>query len=228
MDLRQFGELVLAGELHDLLAEFGLLAAEPDLVEQEADVTAAQLEQQADAAYDQNMDQRFAAVVEEHVGGPIDEDGGGAPLDDLDDEGRGESLLDVGALDPGACFEPRLGVLDVDVDKERISLGMKQLERGAPAAGGSGASNAAASSTRSAAAAEAMGVTSARLEELGIVLDTAINQAASGKEETCISSGNSPAAVYLTPVNEMAEMVRQYQTYIRGGSHPSLLQMEDE
>ena len=27
-------------------------------------------------------------------------------------------------------------VLDVDVDKERISLGMKQLEKGAPAAGG--------------------------------------------------------------------------------------------
>jgi small subunit ribosomal protein S1 len=31
-------------------------------------------------------------------------------------------------------------VLDIDVDKERISLGMKQLERGAPAAGGSNAS----------------------------------------------------------------------------------------
>ena len=29
-------------------------------------------------------------------------------------------------------------VLDIDVDKERISLGIKQLERGAPAAGGSG------------------------------------------------------------------------------------------
>jgi small subunit ribosomal protein S1 len=27
-------------------------------------------------------------------------------------------------------------VLDVDIDKERISLGMKQLEKGAPAAGG--------------------------------------------------------------------------------------------
>src|SRR6187399_2570499 len=31
-------------------------------------------------------------------------------------------------------------VLDVDVDKERISLGMKQLEKGAPAAGSAGAS----------------------------------------------------------------------------------------
>ena len=31
-------------------------------------------------------------------------------------------------------------VLDVDTDKERISLGMKQLEKGAPAAGGAGAS----------------------------------------------------------------------------------------
>ncbi|WP_232494239.1 30S ribosomal protein S1 [Novosphingobium kaempferiae] len=31
-------------------------------------------------------------------------------------------------------------VLDVDVEKERISLGMKQLERGAPAAGGTGSS----------------------------------------------------------------------------------------
>ncbi len=31
-------------------------------------------------------------------------------------------------------------VLDVDTDKERISLGMKQLEKGAPAAGGTGAS----------------------------------------------------------------------------------------
>jgi small subunit ribosomal protein S1 len=31
-------------------------------------------------------------------------------------------------------------VLDVDVEKERISLGMKQLERGAPAAGGVSAS----------------------------------------------------------------------------------------
>jgi len=33
-------------------------------------------------------------------------------------------------------------VLDVDVDKERISLGMKQLEKGAPAAGGTSASSA--------------------------------------------------------------------------------------
>jgi small subunit ribosomal protein S1 len=33
-------------------------------------------------------------------------------------------------------------VLDVDVEKERISLGMKQLERGAPAAGGAEASSA--------------------------------------------------------------------------------------
>jgi small subunit ribosomal protein S1 len=32
-------------------------------------------------------------------------------------------------------------VLDVDTDKERISLGMKQLEKGAPAAGGAGASS---------------------------------------------------------------------------------------
>jgi small subunit ribosomal protein S1 len=32
-------------------------------------------------------------------------------------------------------------VLDVDVEKERISLGMKQLEKGAPAAGGAGASS---------------------------------------------------------------------------------------
>jgi len=32
-------------------------------------------------------------------------------------------------------------VLDVDVEKERISLGMKQLEKGAPAAGGSSASS---------------------------------------------------------------------------------------
>ena len=31
-------------------------------------------------------------------------------------------------------------VLDVDTDKERISLGMKQLEKGAPTAGGAGAS----------------------------------------------------------------------------------------
>ncbi|OZA31628.1 MAG: 30S ribosomal protein S1, partial [Novosphingobium sp. 17-62-9] len=31
-------------------------------------------------------------------------------------------------------------VLDVDVEKERISLGMKQLEKGAPAAGGAAAS----------------------------------------------------------------------------------------
>src|SRR4029450_6363476 len=31
-------------------------------------------------------------------------------------------------------------VLDVDVEKERISLGMKQLEKGAPAAGGAGGS----------------------------------------------------------------------------------------
>jgi small subunit ribosomal protein S1 len=31
-------------------------------------------------------------------------------------------------------------VLDVDTDKERISLGMKQLEKGAPAAGSAGAS----------------------------------------------------------------------------------------
>ena len=30
-------------------------------------------------------------------------------------------------------------VLDVDIDKERISLGMKQLEKGAPAAGGASA-----------------------------------------------------------------------------------------
>ncbi len=30
-------------------------------------------------------------------------------------------------------------VLDIDVDKERISLGMKQLEKGAPAAGGTAA-----------------------------------------------------------------------------------------
>ena len=29
-------------------------------------------------------------------------------------------------------------VLDIDAEKERISLGMKQLERGAPAAGGGG------------------------------------------------------------------------------------------
>jgi len=33
-------------------------------------------------------------------------------------------------------------VLDVDVEKERISLGMKQLEKGAPAAGGGGAASA--------------------------------------------------------------------------------------
>jgi small subunit ribosomal protein S1 len=32
-------------------------------------------------------------------------------------------------------------VLDIDVEKERISLGMKQLEKGAPAAGGSASSN---------------------------------------------------------------------------------------
>jgi small subunit ribosomal protein S1 len=32
-------------------------------------------------------------------------------------------------------------VLDVDVEKERISLGMKQLEKGAPAAGGTGTSS---------------------------------------------------------------------------------------
>ena len=33
----------------------------------------------------------------------------------------------------------KAGVLDVDVEKERISLGMKQLEKGAPAAGSGGA-----------------------------------------------------------------------------------------
>jgi len=37
--------------------------------------------------------------------------------------------------------EVKAVVLDVDVDKERISLGMKQLEKGAPAAGGTGASS---------------------------------------------------------------------------------------
>ncbi len=37
-------------------------------------------------------------------------------------------------------------VLDVDVEKERISLGMKQLEKGAPAAGGAASSGAAAAS----------------------------------------------------------------------------------
>jgi small subunit ribosomal protein S1 len=36
--------------------------------------------------------------------------------------------------------EVKAVVLDVDTDKERISLGMKQLEKGAPAAGGTGAS----------------------------------------------------------------------------------------
>jgi len=39
-------------------------------------------------------------------------------------------------------------VLDVDVDKERISLGMKQLEKGAPAASGTTSSTAAASLRR--------------------------------------------------------------------------------
>jgi small subunit ribosomal protein S1 len=34
--------------------------------------------------------------------------------------------------------EVKAVVLDVDVEKERISLGMKQLEKGAPAAGGGG------------------------------------------------------------------------------------------
>src|SRR5687768_14971926 len=38
--------------------------------------------------------------------------------------------------------EVKAVVLDVDVEKERISLGMKQLEKGAPAAGGAGASSA--------------------------------------------------------------------------------------
>jgi len=37
--------------------------------------------------------------------------------------------------------EVKAVVLDVDTDKERISLGMKQLEKGAPAAGGAGASS---------------------------------------------------------------------------------------
>ena len=37
--------------------------------------------------------------------------------------------------------EVKAVVLDVDVEKERISLGMKQLEKGAPAAGGAGASS---------------------------------------------------------------------------------------
>ena len=32
-------------------------------------------------------------------------------------------------------------VLDIDVEKERISLGMKQLEKGAPAAGGTAAAS---------------------------------------------------------------------------------------
>jgi small subunit ribosomal protein S1 len=36
--------------------------------------------------------------------------------------------------------EVKAVVLDVDVEKERISLGMKQLEKGAPAAGGTGTS----------------------------------------------------------------------------------------
>ena len=39
-------------------------------------------------------------------------------------------------------------VLDVDVEKERISLGMKQLEKGAPAAGGAAASSGGAGSLR--------------------------------------------------------------------------------
>ena len=38
--------------------------------------------------------------------------------------------------------EVKAVVLDVDVEKERISLGMKQLEKGAPAAGSAGASSA--------------------------------------------------------------------------------------
>ncbi len=38
-------------------------------------------------------------------------------------------------------------VLDVDVEKERISLGMKQLEKGAPAVGSSGASTASGATT---------------------------------------------------------------------------------
>jgi len=37
--------------------------------------------------------------------------------------------------------EVKAVVLDVDTDKERISLGMKQLEKGAPAAGGAGTSS---------------------------------------------------------------------------------------
>jgi len=37
--------------------------------------------------------------------------------------------------------EVKAVVLDVDTDKERISLGMKQLEKGAPAAGSAGASS---------------------------------------------------------------------------------------
>jgi small subunit ribosomal protein S1 len=40
-------------------------------------------------------------------------------------------------------------VLDVDVDKERISLGMKQLEKGAPAAAGTGTSTGSSSGTSS-------------------------------------------------------------------------------
>ena len=74
--VRHVGVQAVAGHL-DLdvqIVAFALAACEPadpvaeeqaELVEQEADVTAAQLEEQADAAYDQGMEEQGDALNEE-------------------------------------------------------------------------------------------------------------------------------------------------------------------
>ena len=59
-------------------------------------------------------------------------------LSDLDWKRPGEQVIEE--FKKGDMV--RAQVLDVDVEKERISLGMKQLEKGAPAAGGVSASGA--------------------------------------------------------------------------------------